>query len=95
MNKEQIQNIQNSIRHNAKYLYSLYLQLHTYKNKLYCLYTRKLYYDLRSDEEELLEIEISELTRKYNDFKEYVIRLEKEQKERKIFLKRLQQKKGE
>ncbi len=95
MSKEQIANIQNSIRCNARNLWFLYLRIRDYKDRLYCLYTRKLYYDFGSDEERFLEIEIHEQTRDYNDFKDYVRRLEKEQKERKITLKKLQQKKGE
>ena len=88
MIKERIANLQNSIRSNAEYLYSLYLRLHAYKERLYGLYFNKMCCENFEDERHY-EVEICEFRREYNDFKEYVKRCEKEQKECKSTLKRL------
>lgn len=89
MDKVRISTLSKGIRNNALYLQSLYLTLSQYKYDIYKLYVRKGMCERDWEEDLFFEVDIYELQKKYNNFKEYVKKLEKEQKERKTLLKSL------
>ena len=80
MNKNYIPELSRSIRNNAKYLRSVYITLADYRYKIYKLYARKRAFEYDWEEDLFFETELHELNKRYTSFKEYVKKLDKEQK---------------